>query len=384
MAFACEPGRGSEPGVGYSFVRAVAQHAQQSGRAVTVVTRPHRLQATREALADEGLAHLIQFLYVPVPRLLVRLTQRRRVRVAYLWWQAAAVSRVLKRIRERSEPAIVHHLTFATEALPTFEWRLSAMTARVFGPAGSGSSTDREGIFGQLRYATRQIVSGLNLKGVDLAIAQNDYAAARWAPFKSRVIVEPNIALSRERPSSAPKDGRHLVTSGVLTARKQQHLSIEALAKLPPDYRLTIVGGGPLGDQLKKLADSLDVSERVEFTGMLPRDAALRVVAGADVLLHTPCSEGAGWVVGEAQAMGVYPIVLKGSGADGIIKLGGIGASVDDVDGIVQAVLARPDGLTKPSDRWNRERLSGLLAEWYSSLDHVALSRLECYRSSRR
>jgi hypothetical protein len=51
-AFACEPGRGSEPGVGWEFVRAAASLAQRREIEVIILTRPHRLAQIESALGE--------------------------------------------------------------------------------------------------------------------------------------------------------------------------------------------------------------------------------------------------------------------------------------------------------------------------------------------
>lgn len=385
FVFACEPGRGSEPGVGFAFAAALAQLSQTTGRSVTLVTRPHTSGRVSSALADQGLADVVEVLDVSIPHLLVRLTRRRRVRLAYLWWQFFAVNAVKRLARERGGPAIVHHLTFATEALPTFEWRMDSRFARAFGPAGSsdiGPST-RQRLSVSIRRRVRQLLAHLNLKGVDLAIAQNDAVASSWRRFSASCIVEPNVAVGGEietfrkvcisRSDRLPRT--RLISVGRLISRKRHELAIAALPHIPDEYNLTIVGDGPEEARLRDLAIQLGVSQRVTFTGGVSRSEVMRLIANSDILIHCSRQEGAGWVVGEAQSIGVPPIAFKGSGADDVIRLGGIGELVSVAEEIPQIVLKMRNTETQPSDRWRIERLPMLLNTWYADLDEVARTK---------
>jgi alpha-1,6-mannosyltransferase len=76
-----------------------------------------------------------------------------------------------------------------------------------------------------------------------------------------------------------------LVHCGRLSPEKDPHLSIEAtknLLKMGFDVRLVIVGGGPLIEKMRKLAEDLPVS----FTGYIANPAKIaRMMAAADVAI---------------------------------------------------------------------------------------------------
>ena len=67
---------------------------------------------------------------------------------------------------------------------------------------------------------------------------------------------------------------------GRLTRAKDLGTAIGATA-LVPEARLVLVGDGPDREELERLAASA-AADRIEFRGSLPRDEALRVVAGAE------------------------------------------------------------------------------------------------------
>lgn len=384
IAFACEPGRGSEPGVGFAFAKALAIHARRTGRPATLVTRPHTAPALKQALEFEDLDGHLEILVVKLPIWLIAMTRREHVRYAYIWWQVSAVRFLRTLLDRRREPAIIHHVTFATEALPAFEWRVRARVARVFGPAGSAEigrkgSGERVG----LKQRLRATIARLNLRGVDLIVAQNRHVGSAWEALASRHVVEPNVALGGEihlprdayAARSDTKPRTRLVSLGRLIPLKRHELAIQVLQKLPQEYTLTIIGDGPLQEDLEVLAAELGVRDRVAFTGGLSREEALICVADHDLLLHCSRREGAGWAVGEAQAIGVIPVVFAGSGAEDVVSMGGLGVAVATVDDMVASIQRLRDVSAEPSDRWLASRLPDSLETWYGMVDDTAAMR---------
>lgn len=391
FAFACEPGRGSEPGVGFAFVRALAMTARDTGRSVTVMTRPHRIDAIRDALAAESLGECVRIVPVGLPRIVVRATGRRHVRFAYLLWQWRAVTVVRRLIDSSGRPTIVHHITFATEAIPTFEFRLRHRAALVFGPAGSAHSVDREPLTrrnaaGKLRRALRTVLSRSNVHRSDLLIAANDAASIAWARRSGPVVVEPNIiveAVEAELAQEQPDRDNKIIWIGGLIERKRPELALEALAAMDDDtaaVTLTLVGGGPLRTMREARAAELGVVEQVRFTGGVSRDVVLDELRRHHVLLHTSSQEGSSWVVGEAQAYGVIPVVIADAGSDTAVRLAAVGEVVSDAcpsviaEGLRRAIASPKP---RPTTRWSVERLPLTLHGWYLALDSIAARRAE-------
>jgi phosphatidylinositol alpha-1,6-mannosyltransferase len=122
-----------------------------------------------------------------------------------------------------------------------------------------------------------------------------------------------------------------------LVPRKGQDMLIRALPAIRQrvsDAALVIVGGGPYGDSLRRLADDFGVAEHVVFTDAVPGDELPAHHAMADVFAM-PCRtrgggldvEGLGIVYLEASASGV-PVVAGRSG-------GAPEAVIDDETGLV-------------------------------------------------
>jgi glycosyltransferase involved in cell wall biosynthesis len=101
------------------------------------------------------------------------------------------------------------------------------------------------------------------------------------------------------RPRAASVDrGLHLLSVGRLTAGKNQQLAVAALAHLPADTRLTLLGDGPQREALQAQAQALGVADRVELAGY--RADAPAFFTATDVVVHPSFAESFGLVGVEA------------------------------------------------------------------------------------
>ncbi len=74
------------------------------------------------------------------------------------------------------------------------------------------------------------------------------------------------------------------------------------------EFRILIVGGGPLEQELKRLAKELNVTDVVEFTGQVSAEEIPSYLARADIFVRPSRSEGLGSSFLEAMAAGL-PII---------------------------------------------------------------------------
>jgi glycosyltransferase involved in cell wall biosynthesis len=78
----------------------------------------------------------------------------------------------------------------------------------------------------------------------------------------------------------------------------------------PIDWRLTVVGDGPLQGNWKALAGRLGLGERCDFLGMVSRAEVLSVMASGHCFVLSSLYEGTPTVVVEALANGLPVICL--------------------------------------------------------------------------
>src|SRR5512146_185101 len=136
-AYACEPHKGSEPGVGWHWAVALAR----AGHEVWVLTRANNRDAVERALAVQAIPNL-KFVYHDLPAW-ARWWKRggRGVRFYYVLWQWGAFG-IARRLCREIRFDIVHHITFGVFRHPSFMAFLGVPF--VFGPVGGGETAPRQ------------------------------------------------------------------------------------------------------------------------------------------------------------------------------------------------------------------------------------------------
>jgi glycosyltransferase involved in cell wall biosynthesis len=123
-----------------------------------------------------------------------------------------------------------------------------------------------------------------------------------------------------------PPEHPTLVTVGQLIARKRQADVLRAMWVLRdrrPHLRYRVIGDGPERDSLAALARQLGLNDRVEFTGQLAHEEALRRGRDASVFVMPSTDEAFGVAYVEAMAAGLPAIGARGEpGPEDIARLG--------------------------------------------------------------
>ena len=146
----------------------------------------------------------------------------------------------------------------------------------------------------------------------------------RWGVPGPRIEVVPNgIDLARfrfdpvarhrtRRRLGLPEDAYVIGAIGRLSAGKRFDVVIEALAQLPDDHWLLLVGGGPEESVLRRIARDAGVADRVLFTGErpyvpdgTPGPDLPSLTSAMDVLASPSPEESFGLAVVEALASGL-------------------------------------------------------------------------------
>jgi glycosyltransferase involved in cell wall biosynthesis len=339
FAYACEPGKGSEPGAGWAMVRVAARMGP-----TWVVTRANNREAIEAAVSTVPEKDRLTFVYVDLPQRLIRWKKGRRgIHLYYLLWQFAAVSRARSLLRQQRFD-LAWHVTIANV------WLGSAAPLTglpfVYGPVGGGVGTSWRllpsvGVAGSVREVARSVarassrylnpLCSLAMRRARVIFVQNE-ETLRWlpAPLRDRGVVEPNAIVDTHPPVRAPRGDRRptALFAGELIPLKGIALAIRAIA-IAPEWHLLICGKGSDEARLRKLAHRLGVSGRVRFLGQLTRHEVLRLMAEeADLLLFPSLHDEGPMVVAEALTVGLPVVCLDRGGPRGF---GGIGVAVGSV-----------------------------------------------------
>ena len=88
------------------------------------------------------------------------------------------------------------------------------------------------------------------------------------------------------------------------------------------DWRLVLLGDGPLHPELPGLAASLGIGERVQFPGVVPHEAMADWYAAADIFVFPSKNETYGLVLLEAMSAGLPAVAINQNGPLDIIEHG--------------------------------------------------------------
>jgi len=136
-AYSCEPGKGSEPGVGWNVAREVAKYHN-----VWVLTRPDESGAIIDAeLARNPVPNLrVVYFTLPFWKDSMRWGQSGAMQIHYYLWQIQAYF-VARRLHSEIGFDVAHHVTFVRHSTPSF---LSLLPIPfVWGPVGGGESAPK-------------------------------------------------------------------------------------------------------------------------------------------------------------------------------------------------------------------------------------------------
>jgi glycosyltransferase involved in cell wall biosynthesis len=359
-AYSCEPGKGSERGVGWNVVREVAKYHE-----VWVLTRPDESMEVIEAELARNPVPNLHFVYFTLPfwKDSLRWGQSGAMQIHYYLWQIQAYF-VARQLHEKIGFDAVHHVTFVKYSSPSF---LSLLHIPfIWGAVGGGETAPKA--FWQdfnrknKRYETLRLLARwigeqdpftrMTARRSAIAFATTEDTAQRVRKMGASCIeIASETALSQEEldrlaqcpaPSSSPV---RFISVARLLHWKGFHLGLRAFAKANlTDAEYWILGEGSEWDRLQTLARDLGIADRVKFWGLQPREEVLLKLAQCSVLVHPSLHDSGGWVCLEAMAAGRPVICLElGGPAQQITVETGIKVAAETpeqtVNGLAQAMV---------------------------------------------
>jgi glycosyltransferase involved in cell wall biosynthesis len=395
--YACEPGKGSEPGVGWRWAIEMAR----LGHDVCVLTRQNNRVAIERALQIAPLPG-IEFIYYDLPSWARRWKRNGRgVHLYYLQWQIGAYH-VASRAHAAHPFDAVHHLTFGVLRQPSLMGRLGIPF--VVGPLGGGETAPlalrqsfplRSRFSEWLRDLSNRVcrhdpLVRSMLQHADIVLCKTPESLA-WIPERyrahSRCLLEigVDVVAEEKEPSFSVSDGSRpalrLVFVGRFLVWKGMDLGLRALALLRErgvDATLTMIGQGPAKDHWQALAVELDIAAAIDWVPWMEREKLMDAYASFDALLFPSLHDSSGNVVLESMANGLPVVCLDLGGPAQIVneECGVIidtrGLSVDQVaDSLAWSLeyLARWPAWRKALRKGTRRRV--IQFEWKTVVGRV-------------
>jgi glycosyltransferase involved in cell wall biosynthesis len=359
-AYACEPGQGSERGVGWNVVREIAKYHE-----VWVLTRPDESREAIEAELALNPVPNLHFVYFTLPfwKDSLRWGQSGAMQIHYYLWQIQAYF-IARQLCKEIDFDAIHHVTFVKYSSPSFLSLLGIPF--IWGPVGGGETTPKafwqdfnwkNKRYESLRLLARWIgeqdpFTRITARRSAIAFATTEETAQKVRQMgASCVEIASAVALSQQEldclaqfspPLNSPV---RFISVARLLHWKGFYLGLRAFAKANlTDAEYWILGEGPEWERLQALTLDLGIADRVKFWGLQPREEVLLKLGQCSVLVHPSLHESGGCVCLEAMAAGIPIICLDlGGPAQQITEETGFKVTAETpeqaVNGLAQAMV---------------------------------------------
>jgi len=107
--------------------------------------------------------------------------------------------------------------------------------------------------------------------------------------------------------------------------------AFQNVLKQHPEVHLVLVGKGPQENFLRQMCYQIGISNKVTFTGVLPRSSIVHCYASAYMFVFPSVTETQGLVIGEAKAAGLPTVAIKAFGPAEMVEDGEDGILTEPV-----------------------------------------------------
>ncbi len=332
-AYACEPNKGSEPGVGWEYAKRLAKWGD-----VWVVTRANN----REVICNELLKHPVEnlhFVFLDLPKW-ARFWKvgERGMHLYYFLWQVLLLKKVIY-LHNAHQFDIFHHLTFGNIWLPTFVPLIDIPF--IWGPIGGGEKIPfnfmqnfsfpgkiqecfRIFIILTLRFNPWFIFCCRRAKAI--IVKTEDTAATVPKVYKNKVVQMTDVGISRTTylpdKSNVDNSSLRIICVGKLLYWRGFDIAIRSFARIRPSLKnaiLIIVGNGAEKEKLIKIADEEGVLKQVIFMGALSEEM-LQQEMNKSIIFLNPCfKEGGVTILINAMQYGLPVVSVDTGGVTNIV-----------------------------------------------------------------
>ena len=328
-AYACHPNRGSEPGVGWNWLKELSKDNEVW---VFIYAEQGQKKSVEEAV---GLLFYQDNIHV-VPITVPKIFQHRFYRIRYEIWQWKAYKIAKKTIRE-IKIDIIHHVTIAAWWNCGHLWKLNIPF--IFGPI-SGAQQTPSVAYSFLRFRDRinecVRTSLFNLswwlwqrprraiKKAKMVLVSNQETEKKIREIRNDncdiVFSEAGVDFTIEKKETIirqDRDSIKLLWSGLLIPRKNFGFLLEVLLALPANIRwfLHVAGEGKLLNYWKKKTEQYGLARHISFLGRIDYSKMIEQYQWADSFVFPSLREATGTVILEAMSCGIPVVAFDIHGA---------------------------------------------------------------------
>lgn len=372
-AYACRPGMGSEPAVGWNWVVEYSKLCE-----LVVLTNytnePYILDYLKE---HKGELDTVRFVFVK-PNAKVELWYKeweRMERPYYMLWQKFAL-KIAQKLVKQEHFDYVQHITYVSCVMPTYMYKLNIPF--IYGPVSGGEGIPtvinypfslKERVIEQVRTATQKIakLSGnfhSCCKSAKYIVAvTNETKEMVPQEYRSKVIVSQAIGLSDDVILKSVKvensEKKKFLIAGRMLSWKGFKIGIEAFVEALEqglDAKLTVLGTGneALKNELRSICGQY-ADKQIEFIDSVPYTEMQKFYDQHDVLINCSLRDSGCLVVMEAMGRGLPVICIDTGGPKVNTDFGGaVKIRVSNYEKMKQDITAAIKLLTEDSNMVKR------------------------------
>ena len=337
--YACDPGHGSEPGMGWNFARSISAHHD----AHVIVETKFKQSLENYAIEHPDECRHITFHFVPRTRLKLL---RKLIPVSYYltyrnWCKRAY--RLAVKLDKIHDFDLTHMITLSGYREPGFFWKLPKPF--IWGPIGGLSDSPWcllpvLGVRGSFSLYIRNIANGLQKRyglacrkaalhaHTILAKTNQDVKDIKNFWHKdSHILTEVGLESRHQRyepHAHEPGTPLEVCWAGIHEPRKNLELLLHALTLCKEPIKVHVLSKGSRTPIYKELAAKLGVDDKVIFHGFVPREESFRIMSSSHVFVITSVRDDTPTVLFEAFRYAL-PVIA--------IDHAGFGAILDDTCG---------------------------------------------------
>ena len=318
-AYACEPYKGSEIGVGWHWVLEMSKYYE-----LWVVTRSNNKEPIEKFFKEKNLNSDIHFIYYDLPKFILKFKKGMRgVRLYYNLWQLG-VNKIIKKTMIENNIEVFHLLTYGNAL-----WYISSFGQKKFfiwGPTGGVDTIPREyskhyTLRNRLvEFIRRLVVKTLPInigfrkrcKNANIILCKAE-STIKAIPKKYRnkalifTDVATDISINNYVQKYEHEPPIEYLIIGKLDAWRGYDLLIEAFKialNENKDIHLSIMGEGSDKKRISNLIKKYNLEDKVNMIGQVSMEEYYEYVKKSDVIVNPSLKEGAVTVSFDAMSFG--------------------------------------------------------------------------------
>lgn len=323
-AFAVGPNKGSEPGIGWSWISNIARHCK-----VFLICGDEYKEDVLKAHNELAYKENLVITFNEIPQKTIELVNNQGAWGFYYYyrkWQKKSYE-LAKIICAENEIEIIHQLNLTSFREPGYLWKIKGPKF-VWGPLGGTNLCPIDyikGIDGKTttKYRIKNLLNRLQFRfeprvgkaarSADLIFCDGEEGVRKLRKTYNVNSIQINETgcnfngeITREK-EVASGDGLDILWVGRFLPTKLLDLAFKSLAKLDNRYhiRLHILGTGELEPVYKTIAKEQGVENRVIWHGQVPHEEVEHIMRTSDLFFFTSVVEGTPSVIMECLSNGL-------------------------------------------------------------------------------